>query len=134
MNAAGLWQAGIPGHISSDEIDFLLATNVKGTILTNQAAHAVMRGSGGRIINFGSSEAVMGSPISAVYAATKGAVQAWTRSAAKAWGADRDHRQCAGAGSSNPGRRSAAGIPRPRCGGIHRSADEVVNSARRQAR
>ncbi|HZC52887.1 MAG TPA: SDR family oxidoreductase, partial [Mycobacterium sp.] len=44
---------------------------------------------GGRIINFGSSEAVMGSPISAVYAATKGAVQAWTRSAAKAWGADK---------------------------------------------
>ena len=31
----------------------------------------------------------MGSPIAAVYAATKGAVQAWTRSAAKAWGADR---------------------------------------------
>jgi 3-oxoacyl-[acyl-carrier protein] reductase len=89
VNAAGLWQAGVPGHITSDEIDFLLATNVKGTILTNQAAHAVMRGSGGRIINFGSSEAVMGSPISAVYSATKGAVQAWTRSAAKAWGADR---------------------------------------------
>jgi 3-oxoacyl-[acyl-carrier protein] reductase len=89
VNAAGLWQAGVPGHITSDEIDFLLATNVKGTILTNQAAHAVMRGNGGRIINFGSSEAVMGSPISAVYAATKGAVQAWTRSAAKAWGADR---------------------------------------------
>jgi 3-oxoacyl-[acyl-carrier protein] reductase len=89
VNAAGLWQAGIPGHITGDEIDFLLATNVKGTILTNQAAHAVMRGSGGRIINFGSAEAVMGSPIAAVYAATKGAVQAWTRSAAKAWGADR---------------------------------------------
>ena len=31
----------------------------------------------------------MGSPIAAVYAATKGAVQAWTRSAAKAWGGDR---------------------------------------------
>jgi 3-oxoacyl-[acyl-carrier protein] reductase len=89
VNAAGLWQSGVPGQITSDEIDFLLATNVKGTILTNQAAHAVMRGSGGRIINFGSAEAVMGSPIAAVYAATKGAVQAWTRSAAKAWGADR---------------------------------------------
>ena len=42
VNAAGLWQAGVPGHISSDDIDFLLATNVKGTILTNQAAHAVI--------------------------------------------------------------------------------------------
>ncbi|BBZ50182.1 SDR family oxidoreductase [Mycobacterium heidelbergense] len=91
VNAAGLWQAGIPGYIGADEISFLLDTNVKATILTNQAAYAVMKDQdpkGGRIINFGSSEAVMGSPISAVYAATKGAVQAWTRSAARAWAAD----------------------------------------------
>jgi 3-oxoacyl-[acyl-carrier protein] reductase len=91
VNAAGLWQAGIPGYIGAEDISFLLDTNVKATILTNQAAYAVMKGQdpkGGRIINFGSSEAVMGSPISAVYAATKGAVQAWTRSAAKAWAAD----------------------------------------------
>lgn len=91
VNAAGLWQAGIPGYIGADDISFLLDTNVKATILTNQAAYAVMKNQkpkGGRIINFGSSEAVMGSPISAVYAATKGAVQAWTRSAAKAWASD----------------------------------------------
>ena len=91
VNAAGLWQAGIPGYIGADDISFLLDTNVKATILTNQAAYAVMKDQdpkGGKIINFGSSEAVMGSPISAVYAATKGAVQAWTRSAAKAWAAD----------------------------------------------
>lgn len=91
VNAAGLWQAGIPGYVSTEEISFLLDTNVKATILTNQAVYAVMKDQdpkGGRIINFGSSEAVMGSPISAVYAATKGAVQAWTRSAAKAWAAD----------------------------------------------
>jgi NAD(P)-dependent dehydrogenase (short-subunit alcohol dehydrogenase family) len=88
VNAAGLWQPGIPGYISADQISFLLDTNVKATILTNQAAYAVLKGTGGRIINFGSSEAVMGSPISAVYAATKGAVQAWTRSAARAWASD----------------------------------------------
>jgi len=89
VNAAGLWQPGIPGYLSGDEISFLLDTNVKATILTNQAAYGLMKGTGGRIINFGSSEAVMGSPISAVYAATKGAVQAWTRSAARAWAADK---------------------------------------------
>ncbi|OBJ54816.1 SDR family NAD(P)-dependent oxidoreductase [Mycobacterium sp. 1423905.2] len=88
VNAAGLWQPGIPGHIDGDAISFLLDTNVKATILTNQAAHAVMKQTGGKIVNFGSSEAVVGSPISAVYAATKGAVQAWTRSAARAWAAD----------------------------------------------
>jgi NAD(P)-dependent dehydrogenase (short-subunit alcohol dehydrogenase family) len=92
VNAAGLWQAGIPGYIGADEISFLLDTNVKATILTNQAVYAIMKDQdpkGGRIINFGSSEAVMGSAVAAVYAATKGAVQAWTRSAAKAWGADK---------------------------------------------
>jgi len=91
VNAAGLWQAGVPGYIDPDQISFLLDTNVKATILTNQAAYAVMKDQdpkGGRIINFGSSEAVVGSPISAVYAATKGAVQAWTRSAARVWAAD----------------------------------------------
>ncbi|BBY23574.1 SDR family NAD(P)-dependent oxidoreductase [Mycobacterium stomatepiae] len=91
VNAAGLWQAGIPGYVGADDISFLLDTNVKATILTNQAVYAVMKDQdpkGGRIINFGSSEAIMGSPISAVYAATKGAVQAWTRSAAKAWAPD----------------------------------------------
>jgi nucleoside-diphosphate-sugar epimerase len=71
LRAAGLWQPGIPGQITGEDIDYLVDTNLKATIFTNQAAHAVMRKSGGRIINFGSGEAVMGSPISAVYAATK---------------------------------------------------------------
>jgi 3-oxoacyl-[acyl-carrier protein] reductase len=90
LHAAGLWQPGVPGQITGEDIDFLVATNLKATIFTNQAAYAVMRKSGGgRIINFGSGEAVMGSPISAVYAATKGAVSAWTRSIAKAWAAEK---------------------------------------------
>jgi 3-oxoacyl-[acyl-carrier protein] reductase len=88
LHAAGLWQPGIPGQITGEDIDFLVDTNLKATIFANQAAYKVMRENGGRIINFGSGEAVMGSPISAVYAATKGAVAAWTRSIAKAWAAD----------------------------------------------
>jgi NAD(P)-dependent dehydrogenase (short-subunit alcohol dehydrogenase family) len=90
LHAAGLWQPGIPGQISGEDIDFLVDTNIKAMIFVNQAAYAVMRkGGGGRIINFGSGEAVMGSPISALYAATKGAVSAWTRSIAKAWAAEK---------------------------------------------
>jgi 3-oxoacyl-[acyl-carrier protein] reductase len=90
LHAAGLWQPGIPGQISGEDIDFLVDTNIKAMIFVNQAAYAVMRkGGGGRIINFGSGEAVMGSPISALYAATKGAVSAWTRSIATAWGAEK---------------------------------------------
>jgi 3-oxoacyl-[acyl-carrier protein] reductase len=90
LHAAGLWQPGVPGQITGEDIDFLVDTNLKATIFTNQAAYAVMRkAGGGRIINFGSGEAVMGSPISAVYAATKGAVSAWTRSIARAWAAEK---------------------------------------------
>ena len=89
VHAAGLWQAGIPGRIAKADIEFLMSTNLTATVLMNQAAHAVMKDTGGAIINFGSAEAVSGSPFSAVYAASKAAVQAWTRSAARAWAGDR---------------------------------------------
>jgi 3-oxoacyl-[acyl-carrier protein] reductase len=85
VHAAGIWQAGIPGHIEPEDLDFVLDTNLKSTVYTNQAAYAVMQGHGGRIINLGSAEGVMGSPISAGYAAAKAGVHAWTRSAAKVW-------------------------------------------------
>ncbi len=85
VHAAGIWQAGIPGQIEADDLDFVLDTNLKSTVYTNQAAQTVMQGHGGRIINLGSAEGVMGSPISASYAAAKAAVHAWTRSAAKVW-------------------------------------------------
>jgi NAD(P)-dependent dehydrogenase (short-subunit alcohol dehydrogenase family) len=85
VHAAGIWQAGIPGQVEADDLDFVLDTNLKSTVYTNQAAHAVMQGHGGRIINLGSAEGVMGSPISAGYAAAKAGVHAWTRSAAKVW-------------------------------------------------
>ena len=53
LHAAGLCRPGIPGQITGEDIDFLVDTNIKATILTNQAAYAVMRNNGGgRIINF----------------------------------------------------------------------------------
>lgn len=87
VHAAGLWHPGVPGRIGSDDIRLVMDTNFTSTVLTNQAAYALMRDTGGQIINFGSSEAVLGSPMSAIYAAAKSAVAAWTRSCAKAWAA-----------------------------------------------
>ncbi len=81
--AAGLWHPGVPGDIVATDVRSVMDVNFTSTVLTNQAAAAVMNG--GRIINFGSSEAVRGSPMSAVYAASKAAVASWTRSAAKTW-------------------------------------------------
>ncbi|MGV0793521.1 SDR family NAD(P)-dependent oxidoreductase [Mycolicibacterium sp. XJ1819] len=85
VHAAGLWQPGIPGQITAEDLESLVATNLTSTVLTNQAAFAAMQAHGGRIINVGSAEGVTGNPIAATYSATKAAVHAWTRSAAKAW-------------------------------------------------
>ncbi|WP_319456043.1 MULTISPECIES: SDR family oxidoreductase [unclassified Mycobacterium] len=86
VHAAGLWHPGVPGQIGVDDVRHVMDTNFTSTVLTNQAAAAVMgETGGGRIINFGSSEGVMGSPMSAIYAASKSAVASWTRSAAKCW-------------------------------------------------
>ncbi|MGH3640918.1 MAG: SDR family NAD(P)-dependent oxidoreductase [Mycobacterium sp.] len=87
VHAAGLWHPGVPGQIQVDDIRHVLDTNFTSTVLTNQAAAAAMADGGGQIINFGSSEGVMGSPMSAIYAASKAAVASWTRSAAKTWAA-----------------------------------------------
>jgi NAD(P)-dependent dehydrogenase (short-subunit alcohol dehydrogenase family) len=89
VHAAGLWHAGVPGQIGVDDVRHVMDTNFTSTVLTNQAAAAAMAQTGGRIINFGSSEGVMGSPMSAIYAASKSAVASWTRSAAKTWAAQR---------------------------------------------
>jgi len=88
LHAAGTWGPGPAGEITEENLDFMLDTNVKATVFTNQAAYRSMRdaGQGGRIINLGSGEAVTGITWSSSYALAKGAVHAWTRSAAKAWG------------------------------------------------
>lgn len=85
IHAAGQWQPDIPGQTSLDSLQRAMVTNLHSTVLTNQAAFAAMRDTGGQIINFGSAEAVLGSPLAAGYSAAKAAVAAWTRSAAKAW-------------------------------------------------
>jgi NAD(P)-dependent dehydrogenase (short-subunit alcohol dehydrogenase family) len=47
LHAVGLWQPGIPDQITGEDIDFLVDTNLKATIFTNQAAYAAMRKDGG---------------------------------------------------------------------------------------
>jgi NAD(P)-dependent dehydrogenase (short-subunit alcohol dehydrogenase family) len=85
VHTAGAWLPGIPGQIEMSDLDTVMTTNFTSTVLTNQAAFELMRETGGQIINFGSAEAVMGSPLAAGYSAAKAAVAAWTRSIARAW-------------------------------------------------
>ncbi len=84
---AAVHGAAAPEDVTDDELDRLLTVNVKGTILTNQAAFHAMRGTGsGSIINFGSIAGLRPEPFAPHYSASKGAVHSWTRTAAAAWG------------------------------------------------
>ena len=84
-------QAGAdPSRVSVDDWDRMFAVNVRGTMLTNQAAYHHMKTSGGgSIINFGSISGQRAEPGAAAYSAAKGAVHSWTRSSAAAWGRDK---------------------------------------------
>jgi NAD(P)-dependent dehydrogenase (short-subunit alcohol dehydrogenase family) len=83
---AGLSDAG---EVSVTDWDRMFAVNVRGTMLTNQAAYPLISAAGGgAIINFGSISGRRPEPDSAAYSASKGAVHAWTRTAAATWGAD----------------------------------------------
>ncbi len=75
--------------VSVDNWDRMFAVNVRGTMLTNQAAFPLIKAAGGgAIINFGSISGRRPEPGAAAYSASKGAVHAWTRTAAGTWGAD----------------------------------------------
>ncbi len=77
------------GDVTIDDWDRMFAVNVRGTVLTNQAAyHRLKVAGGGAIVNFGSISGQRAEPGAAAYSASKGAVHAWTRTAAGAWGAD----------------------------------------------
>jgi NAD(P)-dependent dehydrogenase (short-subunit alcohol dehydrogenase family) len=89
VHVAGFWAPARPQTLTEDELDDLLATNVKATVFTNQAAYEHMKADGGAIVNVGSVEGITGNPIAPAYAMSKAAVHAWTRSAAKAWGRHR---------------------------------------------
>lgn len=72
---------------TNEEFDFIMNINVRGTMLTNQAAFNVMAKQGfGNIINFGSDTGLVGAPGQAIYGASKAAVMSWTRTIANEWG------------------------------------------------
>lgn len=83
MNIAGVLKPGYVHQIQSDEVDFHLDVNTKGTILGTRAAAARMvpRRSG-HIINIGSLASLAPVPGLALYTASKFAVRGFSLSAA----------------------------------------------------
>lgn len=86
---AAIQRSADASDVSIEDWDLMFAVNVRGTMLTNQAAHTHMKASGGgSIINFGSISGQRPEPSAAAYSAAKGAVHSWTRTAAGTWGVD----------------------------------------------
>lgn len=86
---AAIQRSGTASDVTVEDWDLMFAVNVRGTMLTNQAAHRLMAPhGGGSIINFGSISGLRPEAIAPAYSASKGAVHSWTRTAAAAWGED----------------------------------------------
>src|SRR5215471_17208673 len=89
VNNAGTSIRKPPQGYTAAEWHAVLDTNLTGAFLCSQAAHGVMKGSGGgKIINIGSMFALFGSGYAAPYAASKGALVQLTKSLAVAWAGD----------------------------------------------
>ncbi|KHE69939.1 SDR family oxidoreductase [Halobacillus sp. BBL2006] len=85
INNAGI---GIFGELSSyaaEDIDKMLHTNVKGTILATQMAYPKLKETEGRVLNIISTAGLRGKKNESVYCASKFAVKGFTASLHKEW-------------------------------------------------
>lgn len=86
VGVAGVAQAPIP-DIDEEEFDRLMAINLKSVYLgMKYAIPAMVAGGGGSIINWSSVGALVSSPTTSAYGASKAGILAMTRSAAREWG------------------------------------------------
>jgi NAD(P)-dependent dehydrogenase (short-subunit alcohol dehydrogenase family) len=84
VNNAGIWAAGIVENITAENLESLIATNIKGAFYVTGPAVGFMKEAGwGRIINMSSVIGVTGYPGDTMYSATKSAVFGFTKSLAK---------------------------------------------------
>jgi 2-dehydro-3-deoxy-D-gluconate 5-dehydrogenase len=88
VNNAGSTIRKVPDALSLDEWKQVMDVNLTSTFLCCRAAHALMKGGGGKIINIGSMLSIFGAPYAAAYGASKGGVVQFTRSIATAWASD----------------------------------------------
>ncbi|MFC0399814.1 SDR family NAD(P)-dependent oxidoreductase [Paraburkholderia rhizosphaerae] len=83
VNNAGLLRTGVIDEIPVDDIDQMLAVNVRGPLVAIKEALRFM-GKGGRIINIGSiTSDYVPIPGASLYACTKGAIASMTRALAR---------------------------------------------------
>ncbi|MYL30350.1 SDR family NAD(P)-dependent oxidoreductase [Halobacillus halophilus] len=85
INNAGTGIFGGLSTYSEDDIDQLLDTNVKGTILMTQAVLPRLQQSKGRVLNIISTAGLRGKKNESIYCASKFALRGFTESLQKEW-------------------------------------------------
>ncbi|WP_281974848.1 SDR family NAD(P)-dependent oxidoreductase [Halobacillus litoralis] len=85
INNAGLGIFGDLAGYTEQDIDKMLDTNVKGTLLMTQYALPKLKQSGGRILNIISTAGLRGKKNESIYCASKFAVRGFTESLQKEW-------------------------------------------------
>jgi NAD(P)-dependent dehydrogenase (short-subunit alcohol dehydrogenase family) len=87
VNNAGAAHVAASHQLSPADIDEVLALNVRAPLLLAGSAAAHMAGNGGgSIVSISSGLSRLGTPLTSLYAASKGAVDAATRALAAEWG------------------------------------------------
>jgi NAD(P)-dependent dehydrogenase (short-subunit alcohol dehydrogenase family) len=86
LNIAGIERRTSIEDMTEDDLEQVLAVNLKGTVFMCQAALSHLRVRGGSIVNFGSDAGLKPYPLGAHYSSSKAAVMAFTRCAAHEWG------------------------------------------------
>lgn len=88
VNNAGTNIRKAPQDYSLEEWRMLLDANLTSAFLCSNAAHAAMKGKGGKIINNGSMTSLFGAAFAGPYGAAKGGVVQLTKALASAWAPD----------------------------------------------
>jgi 2-deoxy-D-gluconate 3-dehydrogenase len=89
VNNAGVNIRRRPQDLEEAEWRRVLDVNLTGAFLCAKAAHPAMkRQGGGKIINIGSIYSILGAPLVAAYAASKGGLTQLTKALAAAWAQD----------------------------------------------
>jgi len=83
VNNAGIWEGSAIDTLDPADLDRMLGVNLASVFHLCRAATPLLRDSpAGRIVNISSTASLMGEPLHAAYAASKGGVDALTRSLA----------------------------------------------------
>jgi len=123
VNNAGVYGFFPIGTITAEEIDRQYGTNVKGLLLSTQAAVALFPEEGGSIINIGSIVSEIAPPASSIYSGTKGAVDVITRVFAKELGPKKIR-----VNAVNPGLTITEGVHTAGIAGSDFEAEAVKNT------